>query len=407
MRKLRIAFLLTVLLSLLAGYILSGSSGQGIDEKAYLEEIAPFIKFHEKRGSPPYYPSDSGIIAFNSYDIRPDIRGYAGPIKLLIAIDKDGIIRGLKILEHRETKNYVHYMERPEYLSQFIGRSVRDPLEIDRDIDGISRATVSVEALARTVRESSRLMASEVFHIEVPEDGGASHSSVPLIVYSVLFISSIIFYYLSARKKNFLRFRDLFLISGIFIVGLYLSSPFSIIHIYNLLLQRWSSSLFFYIFVITVLLSILVAGRFYCGWLCPFGALSEFAGRLPLKKWSIPYNLDLPSRRLKYIMLFLTTALVLITGVPEFGLYETYLTLFSFHGNILQWSLVAVMVLANLRVRRFWCRYLCPAGAFIGLFSRGEKGYNGSQDCPVENLSEPPSSECIRCQRCLRSYRNV
>jgi len=401
MKKLRITFFILLFLSLIAGSIINRAS-ERIDEKIYLEEIAPGIVFYDKQGVPPYFPSDSNIIAFNSYDIRPDIKGYAGPIKLLIVIDRDGIIRGIKIIEHRETRNYVHYMETREYLSQFIGKSVREPFEIDRDIDAISRATVSVEALTRTIRESSRLMASKLFHMEFQEEKKKVGSMVNLLAYIILFASAILFYYLTRLKGSFLRLRDISLVLSILILGLYLSSPFSILHVFNLLLLRQSSSLLFYLLTGTIILSILVAGRFYCGWLCPFGALSEFIGRIPLRKWSIKESTDMKARKLKYIFLFLVMIPVLLTGRSESGMYEAYLTLFSFHGNILQWVLVSLMLIANIRVRRFWCRYLCPAGAFTGILAPDAKGYAGSKDCPVNNPPDPSQSECLRCNRCLK-----
>ncbi len=401
MKKIRIIFFILLFLSLIAGSIINSAS-ERIDEKIYLKEIAPGIVFYDKQGVPPYFPSDSNIIAFNSYDIRPDIKGYAGPIKLLIVIDRDGIIRGIKIIEHRETRNYVHYMETREYLSQFIGKSVREPFEIDRDIDAISRATVSVEALTRTIRESSRLMASKLFHMEFQEEKKKVGSMVNLLAYIILFTSAIVFYYLTRLKGSFLRLRDISLVLSILIIGLYLSSPFSILHVFNLLLLRQSSSLLFYLLTGTIILSILVVGRFYCGWLCPFGALSEFIGRIPLRKWSIKESTDMKARKLKYIFLFLVMIPVLLTGRSEFGMYEAYLTLFSFHGNILQWVLVSLMLIANIRVRRFWCRYLCPAGAFTGILAPDAKGYAGSKDCPVNNPIKPTQSECLRCNRCLK-----
>jgi polyferredoxin len=47
----------------------------------------------------------------------------------------------------------------------------------------------------------------------------------------------------------------------------------------------------------------------------------------------------------------------------EFGNYEMYVTIFSLHGTYLMWVLVEVSLVANLRVRRFWCRFLCPGAA--------------------------------------------
>lgn len=404
MKRFRLVFIGILIVCLSAGYIFRDVR-KGIDESPYLKEVAPGVVFGEKKGEPPYYPSDKEFIAFNSYDVRPDIKGYAGPIKVLIVLDKRGTITGLKLLEHRETRSYVYYMETPEYLSQFIGKSVKDPFELDRDIDGISRATVSVEALARTIRETSRLMAAKVFNIEISDGERRRAGFDKSIIYMTFFLAGSVFFYLSRKKRSFLKTRDLILPFAIFITGLYLASPFSVLHIYNLLLLRFSSSALFYALIFSLLSSILLMGRFYCGWLCPFGAIAEFIGKIPVRKWHIPEEIDLRARKLKYYILLIISPLVLLSGVPEYALFEPYITLFSFHGNLFQWSLLGMMILINLRIKRAWCRYFCPAGAFTGLFSKRLEGYKSSVDCPVENPQEPPDSECIRCNRCLKRSR--
>ncbi len=81
MKTLRIFLLLILVVSIISGYLLH--TEKIIDERIYLKEIAPDIRFSEKKGSPPHYSSDEGIVAFNTYDIVPSIKGYAGPIKLL------------------------------------------------------------------------------------------------------------------------------------------------------------------------------------------------------------------------------------------------------------------------------------------------------------------------------------
>ena len=403
MTKLRIIFLLLTIVSLSTGFILLPE--EKIDERAYLKEVAPDIAFSEKSGAPQHYRAENGIIAFNTYDIVPSIRGYAGPIKLLIALNTKSEITGLKILAHRETKNYIHYMVSTAYLSQFIGKNANDPFEIDRDIDGISRATESVKALTKTVRESSQKAASRVYGLDIKRGERKKQFSGGWIVYLLLYISAISFYFVTRNEGKFLKIRDICLILGIIIIGIYLSTPFSILHIFNLILLRLSSSVIWYVIVGSVLLSLALAGRFYCGWLCPFGALAEFIGRMPLNKWGFSVETDDRWRRLKYYLLFLFTAVVFAGRHTEYGNYETYITLFSLHGNVLTWSLVALMLIINVRVERFWCRYLCPVAALTGLFSRKDSGYVSRKDCPMNNKPNPLISECIRCNRCYSKKR--
>jgi polyferredoxin len=153
---------------------------------------------------------------------------------------------------------------------------------------------------------------------------------------------------------------------------------------------------------LSTLMSIALAGRFYCGWLCPFGALSEFLSRLPLQKWSLPREVDDGWRNVKYLLFGLVAVVVLLSGKVAFGNFETYVTLFSFHGTAFTWAIVVVALLANLRVRRFWCRYLCPVAALAGLFSRKDPIYVSTGDCPMANRHAPLNSECIRCNRCCK-----
>ena len=194
--------------------------------------------------------------------------------------------------------------------------------------------------------------------------------------------------------------RDISLAAGLLIIGVYLASPFSVLHLFNLALGRPSSSLLWYVLVGSTLASLLVAGRYYCGWLCPFGALSELVGRVPLRKWSLPSQHDDRWRMLKYVVLALVMPVVFVSGRVDYGNYEVYITLFAVHGNAFAWILTGLMVLVNVRVPRFWCRYLCPVAAVTGVLSRQEPAYISRYDCPMGNKPHPDTSECIRCNRC-------
>lgn len=399
----RILLISITCLAFLVGIVLHPA--RGIDERAILGAIAPNLTFSAKQGAPPLYRATDAV-AFNSHDIVPGINGYAGPIKLMLLLAPDGTIRGVKIIEHSETKTYVHYLETPQFLNQFIGKHVQDAFEVDRDIDGVTRATVSVAAIARTVRESSRIVAAAEYGIRATTTERLTGGSIGVALYAALFIIAFGLYLQTRRTKRWLRVRDAALLAALLTIGVFLSSPFSILHPLNLLLSRFSSAPLWYLLLISIVASIIFAGRFYCGWLCPFGALSEMIGRLPSRKWFIPRGLDDAWRRFKYLLLGLIVAAVLITRRTEYGAVEVYLTLFSLHGGALAWSLVALMLLANLFVPRFWCRYFCPVGAFTALLSRRDAAYPGSDDCPIGNRSPADPHECIRCNRCHRTTGN-
>ncbi len=402
-KRLRYIFPLVVISLSLTGYLIHRIGEKPLDERIILKVMHPDIEFVEINDSPPYYASENGIIVFNSYNVVPHIRGYSGPIKLLISMDNNGKIMRLKIIEHRETENFVHYMLKDEYLSQFNGKDISEPFEVDRDIDGISRATVSVRALAETVKESSRLMGEKVFGIKIGDSGKRRHIEMEWIIYGSLFITAFISYRLSMRYRPFLSSRDIFLLLSLLITGIYLGSPVSIIHLMALFLGNTSSSFLWWMVIITMIISILIAGRFYCGWLCPMAAIFDLSQRIPLKKrWNVPPELDYRYRFIKYIILFMVSGVILIGRRVDYGNIEPYVTIFSLHGNIFAWILVFTVVIINFRVKRFWCRFLCPLGGITALYSMEDKKYVSMPECPMENPQSPLTSECIRCNSCLR-----
>ena len=176
----------------------------------------------------------------------------------------------------------------------------------------------------------------------------------------------------------------------------------------------------------------LVAGRFACGWLCPFGLLQELLYRIPVPKLSFQESL----RPAKYAMLF-----ILVLALPAFirpvpggsgdpwyckvvcpaGTALAGWPLVSssngaFELGFLFWWKSAVAVLTLLwatTVERPFCRTMCPLGAAWGLLGKVSLFRMRVSDscvncgkcgavCPmaIEVNKTPSSAECIRCGCC-------
>ena len=181
----------------------------------------------------------------------------------------------------------------------------------------------------------------------------------------------------------------------------------------------------------TLVLFGVLLGRLVCGFLCPFGLLQDLLARVPLPKLKVPKWLDRPLRYLKYIVLVLLVALAVLLREPTFckylcpaGLLEAGLPLTGLDPSFaalrgplfyVKLGILIAIVLLALVVFRPFCKYLCPLGAFYGLFNgagfcrmqvaddkcvRCGKCQNA---CPMEVdvLNHPNSPECIRCGRCL------
>ena len=180
----------------------------------------------------------------------------------------------------------------------------------------------------------------------------------------------------------------------------------------------------------TLLLFGVVLGRLVCGFLCPFGLLQDLLAKVPLPKAKVPRWLDRPLRYLKYAMLILLVIGALLLAEPVFckylcpaGLLEAGLPLTSLNpqyaelrGTLfyVKLAVAVAIVLLALFVYRPFCKYLCPLGAFYGLFngvgfyrmevaeSKCVRCGKCKAACPmdVDVVHHPNSPECIRCGKC-------
>lgn len=89
--------------------------------------------------------------------------GYAGPIRILLGVDMNGVVTGLRILEHRETPGLGDKIEesKSDWVYQFNGKSLGNP-DIEQwsirrdggDFDQLSGASVTPRAVIAAIRET-------------------------------------------------------------------------------------------------------------------------------------------------------------------------------------------------------------------------------------------------------------
>ncbi len=172
----------------------------------------------------------------------------------------------------------------------------------------------------------------------------------------------------------------------------------------------------------------LLFGRAFCGQFCPLGTLQELFGSLRAKlgvsRLEIPEVVDVPARFLKYLVFgvfawlsWLTASLVIRPYDPWVAYHHlTSAELFTTFG--IGAAVLGVSLAGSFLYDRFFCKYLCPMGAFLGLFNKlGFYRVVRSADacidcgacdkiCPVNiDVSSVPSvvsdSECLACGECV------
>jgi NosR/NirI family nitrous oxide reductase transcriptional regulator len=126
--------------------------------------------FSPKGGTPPHFKAfanerDSGQqvvgYAFWTTELEPLERGYHGPIKMLVGMDTKGILAGIIVVEEHEPYGDFS-IEPPRFAMQFKGKNIRDPFRVGKDIDAVSRASITIESATRTIRNSARRVARQL-----------------------------------------------------------------------------------------------------------------------------------------------------------------------------------------------------------------------------------------------------
>ena len=137
-----------------------------------LHEVMPAAdSFSEKSGEPPVYrayktdaaaaePELIGYL-FETPDLPPEEIGYSAPIDVLVGVDLNGTLTGIKILYYRESYKSIRgdFLATERFPNQFETKNVADGFRVGRDVDGVSRATISSWAVARGIRNAARRVA--------------------------------------------------------------------------------------------------------------------------------------------------------------------------------------------------------------------------------------------------------
>ena len=174
-----------------------------------------------------------------------------------------------------------------------------------------------------------------------------------------------------------------------------------------------------------LLISLVIAGAFFCGWICPLGSVQEWIGKAGRKLLRSHYNkvpagLNKILSLGKYAMLIFVIVQTARIGTLSFSSFDPYYNLFNIWTDEIALSgYIAVFLTlgASLFIERPFCRYACPLGAINGLFNRFSIFRIRRQSstcidcglcdkvCPaginVSKVSSVNSPACNRCMKCV------
>lgn len=289
--------------------------------------------------------------------------GYGGPLQMAVAVDQEGKIFDLIVVNSKETPSYLKKVLNADFLDDFIGKSFRDEYFLGEEIDGISSATYSSRAILEASKKGNRFIAANVLGFDVPKAATPSiQFGVPEIVLILLFLAGYFAHKKTFKYTKIVRWASM--LTGLFIIGFYYNQPFTLSMINQLLLGYFPpihSHLYWYIFLVGIFLALLLDNKNpYCSWFCPFGAAQECMGQVGgAKARSIGKFKKVFKWTLRFLILFAIIVALLLRN-PGVTSYEVFGTLFKLTGSNVQFAILGIVLVASIFIKRPWCTYLCP-----------------------------------------------
>jgi hypothetical protein len=249
------------------------------------------------------------------------------------------------------------------YLDSWDGLSIEDAL--NHEVDAVSGCTYTSTAISESLQACMEELTSQ--EAERTWDWNLFAKQICVLVVTVLAL--ICFF--NPKKSKKLRIITLSL--SILILGFWTNSLLSLALFYNWLTNGISLTMQVAVIVIaavSIILPLFTKKSFYCQYLCPFGAVQEFAGMIPVKKVTISskiYNAFAIIRRL----ILLALLVLLASGVGlDLSMTEPF-SIFSYQTIIFEVALLtAIIVVASIFIKKPWCNYLCPTGTLLKSISR-------------------------------------
>ncbi|EHP87756.1 4Fe-4S binding protein [Methanotorris formicicus] len=176
--------------------------------------------------------------------------------------------------------------------------------------------------------------------------------------------------------------------------------------------------------LIVIVLLTLILGRIFCGWMCPLGFLFELSYKLRAKLFKtkkLPTVNEKIHNKLIYLKyIILIASLILTYHFLTYAFCQVcpigFLT--NLYGTVISFIILIIFIIASFFIPMAFCRYFCPLGAFLSIFSIKPlfqlKTNNNCVRCKLCEFKCPmqikitekiDQKECIRCFECKSACR--
>ena len=140
------------------------------------------------------------------------------------------------------------------------------------------------------------------------------------------------------------------------------------------------------LFFIVPLLFALAYGRVFCSGVCPLGAIQELSGIRPVK---LHKNVEIILASVPFIYLSLAVLFAATNSQFIICRYDPFIGIFRLDAPYTMIVFGSLLLLSGIFLNRPYCRFLCPYGVLLNIFSR----FAG------KHLTITPA-ECTNCRLC-------
>ncbi|MGC8844374.1 MAG: FMN-binding protein, partial [Candidatus Hydrogenedens sp.] len=334
--------------------------------------------------------------------------GYGGEMDIAVKVSREGNIENIKVIQSNETPDYLSRVE--DYFFLYKGKNIFQPESIS-EIDSVSGATTTADAVKRAVQFAGKEFAQIIQSNNITQTKTSFNydfsapTTYSIYIFLLFILLAIIFRFFHSDLL-----RTLWLICVVLILGFWLNIQYGLYFIVQLL---YVDKLQFHLNVPTLLIIgipvlILINGNIYCGYLCPFGALSELISKLDwINKKIIPTKQTwYITRQFKYILAFVFFSTYFFKREVKMIDIDPLLSFFTLDISNYITIFGICVLLASFLYNRFWCRVLCPTGAFLSLIqSLRIFSFFWQKTFPTHcdlGISRPEEIDCIQCNRCYK-----
>jgi spermidine synthase len=349
---------------------------------------------------------------FSSEDLAPEVRGFGGKINLAIYVnDNNGELIDFHIIRSNETPAYLELLG--EWQKSLNNHQLFQTGPF-AGIHTVTGATISSEAILSALQTSGHRFAAQVLARTI-ETGQIEKTQRAYYLpdnHSIYLIGTFILTLMVIYRGGFWS-RFFVLCFNLALGGIILNTQYSSEQIATLL-SAYTPAVKLtgaFLLVIGIPLLVIIFGNIYCGYICPFGAAQELLGYILPERFKkpIPNESMQKGKFIKYVVLLILIMVFFICRDrttlavdPLISIFNLRFSNFDYKSTML--LIAAIALIGSIFYGRFWCRYLCPAGAFLSLLNHMAilKRYLPAKRfgrCEF-GLTPKDKMDCIHCDRC-------